>query len=98
MTEEFEEPMGLEIRTDSTAARGIIQRSCSGRIKHLQVKQLWVQERETKRDLHVAKFPREKNVADLLTHHFSDAEWFSLSHIFGVERRPFSRCVGEGGC
>ena len=34
------EKMHLEMFTDSSAARGVIQRCGSGKIKHLQVKQL----------------------------------------------------------
>ena len=88
MARELGEVIGMEVMTDSSAARGVIQRSGSGRIKHLQVKQLWVQERESQKELIISKLPREHNVADLLTHHYSEAEWQSLSSYFSVERRP----------
>ena len=97
MAQELGEDLCLEVLTDSSAARGVIQRVGSGWIKHLQVKQLWVQERGSNRELSIVKLPREKNVAELLTHHFSDAEWTSLSPTFGVERRPSFRSLGEGG-
>ena len=88
MARELGEDIGLEVLTDSSAARGVIQRSGSGRIKHLQVKQLWVQERESRDELVISKLPREHNVADLLTHHYSESEWQSLSDYFCIERRP----------
>ena len=97
MSTEFGEHLLLEVMTDSSAARGVVQRAGSGRIKHLQVKQLWCQELESAGEMAIVKLPREKNVADLLTHHFSDSEWKSLSPIFGVERRPSFRSLGEGG-
>ena len=88
MAREMGEKIGLEVLTDSSAARGVIQRSGSGRIKHLQVKQLWVQECESRDELIISKLPREYNVADLLTHHYSESEWQSLSEHLCVERRP----------
>ena len=87
MARELGEDIGLEVLTDSSAARGVIQRSGSGRIKHLQVKQLWVQERESQKELTISKLPRDRNVADLLTHHYSESEWQSLSSYFSIERR-----------
>ena len=75
MAKEFGDEMALEVLTESSAARGIIQRVGSGRTKHLQMKQRWVQERESQRELCIVKFPRKRNVADLLTQRCSDAEW-----------------------
>ena len=88
MARELGEHIGLEVLTDSSAARGVIQRSGSGRIKHVQVKQLWAQERESQKELIISKLPRDRNVADLLTHHYSESEWQSLSVYFSIERRP----------
>ncbi len=34
----------LELRTDASAARGVIMRQGVGKVRHLQVKQLWLQE------------------------------------------------------
>ena len=33
----------LELDTDSTAARGIVQRAGCGKVKHLEARQLWIQ-------------------------------------------------------
>ena len=40
---ELNKPEKLEIKTDAAAAIGITLRQGTGRIKHLEVKQLWVQ-------------------------------------------------------
>ena len=64
----------LCIYTDSSAARGVVQRQGAGKVKHLSVRQLWVQEREARKELTVCKVPREKNWADLLTHHATAPE------------------------
>ena len=74
MARELGDEIGLEILTDASAARGVIQRQGAGRIKHLSVKQLWVQERESEKDLSITKIPRAINWADLLTHHWTENE------------------------
>jgi hypothetical protein len=58
----------LVIYTDSVAAKGIVMRRGAGRVKHLSVKQLWVQEVVRDRDVYICKVPRDLNPADLLTH------------------------------
>ena len=68
--------MGLPLRllTDSSAARGIVQRQGAGKVKHLDIKSLWVQERETMGDFEVVKVPRLENWSDLMTHHWTEVE------------------------
>ena len=51
-----------------------IFRNGPGKVKHLDVKSLWIQERESNGDLQVVKVPRLQNSADLLTHQWSEAE------------------------
>ena len=77
----------MEIVTDASAARGVVQRQGAGRIKHLQVKQLWVQERESSGDLTVTKIPRAVNWADLLTHHWTENEGAKMMAGMSVVRR-----------
>ena len=47
MSRELYYPLPLEVLTDSSAARGIILRSGVGKVKHLDIKILWIQERES---------------------------------------------------
>ena len=74
LAEELNLPVDLIIKTDSSAARGIIQRQGAGKVKHLMVKQLWVQEQENLQKLKVSKVPRHLNCADMLTHHWTGPE------------------------
>ena len=53
---------------DSSAARGVMQRVGCGRIRHLQLKHLWVQELINAERVHVQWIPRAENCADILTH------------------------------
>ena len=58
----------LELYTDASACKGMLLRHGVGRVKHLSVKQLWVQEAIKCFDVDVKKAPRAENPADLLTH------------------------------
>ena len=80
-------PLPLRLLTDSSAARGIIQWAGCGKLKHLDVKSLWLQERGAKGDLSTVKIPTLQNCSDLLTHHYSEPE--AVLHLarMSVERR-----------
>ena len=79
--------LDLEIYTDSSAAKGVIQRRGAGKVKHLEVKQLWLQEREERKELQVLKVDRFYNWADLLTHHWTRVEGSRRFMSVGFERR-----------
>ena len=56
---------------DASACKGMVLRHGSGKVKHLSVKQLWVQEAVRVFGVHVSRVPRAENPADLLTHSLS---------------------------
>ena len=87
MSSEMLMTLPLKLLTDSSAARGIVQRQGTGKVKHLDIKTLWVQERETNNDFSIVKVPRLENRSDLFTHHWSEVE--GENHMIGmnVERR-----------
>ena len=61
----------LEVLTDATAAIGICRRRGFGRIRHLHVADLWVQDRLRKKDFSLTKISSSLNPADILTKHVS---------------------------
>jgi hypothetical protein len=63
--------MCVSIHTDSSAAAGICRRSGIGRVRHLAVGQLWVQEGLRRGDFKLFKIPGTENPADLLTKHLA---------------------------
>jgi hypothetical protein len=71
ITTEMGEENKLTIFGDSTPSRGILLREGSAPLKHLHVKQLWVQEHVARKAMDVIKIPRAENPADALTHHWS---------------------------
>ena len=66
--------MGVEqsgaICTDSSAAKGTVSRSGGGRLKHISVNHLWVQEKSQRGELAFRKIPRNDNPSDALTHYW----------------------------
>ena len=63
--------MTLSIHTDSAAAVGICKRAGIGRIRHLAVEQLSVQEGLRRGDFRLFKVQGDANPADALTKHLS---------------------------
>jgi hypothetical protein len=63
--------MKISIHTDSSAAAGICRRSGIGRVRHLAVGQLWVQEGLRRGDFRLFKVTGTDNPADLLTKHLA---------------------------
>ena len=67
------EDLGVEVEvqanTDSSAAKHIESRRGAGRVRHIEVRELWVQDRIAKGKLKIAKVKGEDNVADGLTKH-----------------------------
>ena len=55
------------VTTDSSAAKGFAQRRGLGRVKHVQVRYLWIQERLARREATLRWIPTARNVADILT-------------------------------
>ena len=57
----------IEIRSDASAAIGIVNRIGLGKVRHIEVTQLWAQEKVSKGDIRVTKVRTEENLADALT-------------------------------
>ena len=65
--------MGIEVRvrvsTDASAAKGIANRRGLGKIRHIEIHQLWVQDKVANKELEVRKINGKENIADILTKH-----------------------------
>ena len=61
--------MNLVVLTDATAAIGICRRRGLGKIRHLAVADLWVQDRVRSKDFDLRKVDGKPNPADMLTKH-----------------------------
>ena len=56
-----------EIHTDSSASKGTCERLGLGKLKHVNSRYLWIQERVARRELAIVKIPRTRNFSDFLT-------------------------------
>ena len=74
MAEELCMNVGIELFGDSSAAKGTLARQGSGKVKHLETKQLWMQEKVLNGTVKYTKIPRARNAADAMTHHWASAE------------------------
>ena len=58
---DFGDNPSLELRTDASVAREVIMRQGVGKIRHLHVKQFWLQETVAAGELTITKIPRCEN-------------------------------------
>ena len=63
----------LELHSDASAAIGICRRRGLGKIRHLAVADLWVQDRLRTKDFGLSKVPGAENPADMFTKHVERA-------------------------
>ena len=59
--------MNIRLRTDASAAKGIATRRGLGKVRHIEVNQLWLQEKVNNGEIQVMKVKGEGNLADGLT-------------------------------
>ena len=64
---EFDIPVDLVIKSDAVAAIGIVKRQGLGRIRHLAVGDLWVQQRSKNKEVRYMKLEGSRNTSDILT-------------------------------
>ena len=57
----------IQIFSDRTSAIGICRRRGLGRVRHLAVADLWIQERVRSKDFDLCKIPGKDNHADIMT-------------------------------
>ena len=73
------------VHSDASAALAIAQRQGLGKLRHLKVQYLWVQERVRHGDLGVRKVNGKDNPADLLTKHLAQADMEKHVAALGIE-------------
>ena len=59
----------IQILSDASAAIGIASRRGSGKVRHIEVNQLWLQDRVLKGSVELVKIGTGHNLADALTKH-----------------------------
>ena len=69
LMEDFGDSVKIRMHIDSSAAKGILERTGLHKIRHLDVDMLWMQDKVAKNVLEVNKVKGEHNIADLMTKH-----------------------------
>ena len=59
--------VGVKVRCDSSSARAIASRRGLGRVRHIEVRYLWLQERVARKHILIEAVATDRNLADLLT-------------------------------
>ena len=75
--------MDCHVYVDSSAAIGVAQRKGSGKIRHVRVGLLWIQEKVEEDELQIHKVHGESNPADLLMKHLTRGKIDHYMALFG---------------
>ena len=73
----------MNVRSDSSAARAMVQRQGIGRVRHLDASLLWAQ-KEKEKVLSIAAIPTELNCADVGTKSLTKKRLFGLLYMMKV--------------
>ena len=79
------EKMKLEVLVDSNAARGVLSRRGTGKIRHLEVQTLWAQKANQDGTLTTRRVAGIDNVADIGTKHLDQAMMRRLVHRMNLK-------------
>ena len=90
----------LHLRSDATAAIGMARRLGLGRVRHLAVSDLWVQQRLKGPDISISKLPGLDNPSDLMTKYKDRSSSETFMGTLGFEaakgRPHIAPCRTEG--
>jgi hypothetical protein len=75
--------VAIKINTDASAAKGMANRKGLGKVRHIAVNQLWIQDRVSRGDLIIAKVNGKENLADILTKHSNSEDIRVHMHCTG---------------
>ena len=89
----------VQINTDSVTGKSVASRRGAGKIRHLDTRELWIQERVARGDIVIEKVRGEDNVADGLTKHVDKHKMDQYLSECGFEKRSgrheLSPALGE---
>ena len=74
MLGDFGVEVSIRINTDASAAKGMANRKGLGKVRHIAVNQLWIQDRIARGDLAIHKVNGKENLADILTKHVNSED------------------------
>ena len=89
----FDVQQELQLYTDSSAAKSFVSRKGLGKMKHLEIRDLWLQREVTLGKVIVNKVDGKKNPADLMTKYLRKEEIEERLQLMGIriQWEDFSR-------
>ena len=66
--------VAIKVNTDASAAKGMANRRGLGKVRHIAVNQLWIQDRVARGDLAINKVNGKENISDILTKHVNSED------------------------
>ena len=85
----------IEVRLDSSSARGILNRQGVGKIRHLAVKALWCQDIVRQGLITIKPVPGVKNIADIGTKALTISRLDELASMMGVMSKADAMRTGD---
>jgi hypothetical protein len=76
--------IGVNVKTDASAAKGIASRRGLGKVRHIDVSQLWLQDRVSKGEIVIEKVSTHGNRADAMTKHVDSGKLNSHMNAVGL--------------
>ena len=67
IVEDFGIPVGPHLRSDATAAIGMVKREGLGKVRHLATADLWIQQKVRRGHIKVSEVPGKENPSDMIT-------------------------------
>ena len=71
----------IRIHTDAAAAKAIASRKGLRKVRHIEVNQLWIQDRVGSGDIEIRKIPGSINLADALTKYVESEVLIKHAHM-----------------
>ena len=90
MLQEMRIVVKIRVSADASAAKGIASRRGLGKVRHIEVHQLWVQEKVMNGTIEVKKVEGKSNIADIFTKHVCSEDirvhMFHTSQVYASGR------------
>ena len=87
LAEEWGLKLSGQVYVDSSAALGVVKRRGNGKMRHIRIGMLWVQEKSQSGELGYSKVAGEANPADLMTKYLGRKTVDALLERLGVRRQ-----------
>ena len=91
-------PVTIKMFGDSSATKGTLSRKGSGKVKHLETRQLWLQEHIASGNVVLLKVHRDLNSADALTHFWCKADGTKHFSKMSLQATSQRSSLAEGRC